>query len=356
MSLHIHSPDRDLAATLRLHAGELALGDELSVGPQGADVVIADDYLRQPPPSLVARALGRLGREEPLHGHLLARTVALRQALRARRRLPPGAGPRFLLRVDDFPRWDLPLEEYLAFHRALGGAPYLVGVTPRLAKNPLDQSDRETRALTGAERTALDRLVAEGAQVALHGLTHRTRATRPHSELAGLTGAEAGALLDEGLAALDRPALGFIPPFNHFAPEHWPALARRFALVAAGGRESPRSFGLFSSPAALDRGLYVPSYAPAYGRARDVRRFVETLIHETSEEVWVPLTLHWAWEREDRFAGVSALVGALRGRLWRWQDLVDEARRSVEIAAAESRRSRGTGRVTHVPLPQETVR
>ncbi len=323
MPVRIDVRDGELEATLRWHLRDLVdlPGPPVIVGEE-ADVVVRQGYLRpRALPYPVSRALARLGREPPLHAKLVERTAAVRRRVRARLGLCGGSGPRFLLRVDDFNRWDRPLSEFLAFHRTLGGQPYLLAVTPRLALDPLDPDDRRTRPLSEDERAALAEARASGARMALHGLTHRTLRRRPHSELAGLGETAVGELCDEALALLEGPVDAFVPPFNHFDPAAFRALSRRFSVIC-GGPESIRPFGFFTSPAVLGGALYVPSYSPAYGRAAELERFARTLVRRVDEEVWVPLTLHWAWETRDRFRGVQGLLETIAGRVHPWDDLM----------------------------------
>src|SRR5205823_12691536 len=84
-------------------------------------------------------------------------------------RRTPGAERLVLVRVDDYPRWDRPLEEFLLFDALLARyeIPYAVGVTPFLSIEP------RTGRLEPGEVAALGRLVARGVTLAEHGFTHR---------------------------------------------------------------------------------------------------------------------------------------------------------------------------------------
>ena len=93
------------------------------------------------------------------------------------------------------------------------GVPYLLAVLPRPCKHYLDPDATGDRPLTADERELLARACAEGAEPAVHGLTHRTRARSPrrHCELCGLSPDALAQLLDRAAAELAErrsPALG----------------------------------------------------------------------------------------------------------------------------------------------------
>ena len=111
------------------------------------------------------------------------RIQMLRQKVRNTLAVPPTSTPaRVLLRVDDFPS---PFEEsgnFARFHSIAlaNNIPYLLGVTPYLARQS------SCSQLTDPEHRMLRECIQEGAEVALHGMTHKKRAARPASELWGL--------------------------------------------------------------------------------------------------------------------------------------------------------------------------
>ena len=171
------------------------------------------------------------------------------------------------------------------FHEIMRGAgvPYLIAVTPRVARNYLSPRDTASRPLRRDEEEMLGRLAEDGVAFALHGLDHRTRYSEPrrHSELCGLGTAAAAALLDEGLGILGelgiRPRV-FVPPFNRFDAEQYPALAERFPVVC-GGPETVPLMGFHATPLWRGDAVYLPAYPPLYDRAAGVgggcRRLVE---------------------------------------------------------------------------------
>jgi Uncharacterized protein conserved in bacteria (DUF2334) len=255
------------------------------------------------------------------------------------------APPRFLIRVDEFPHymaWDDPArygtEGYRRFHATLAGAaaPYLVAVLPRVSHASLDPREDRWRPLQDDERALLGELPAEGVSFGLHGLDHRTRHASPrrHSELCGL-GAEATAtLLDEGLAEL--AALGiapevFVPPYNRFDAAQYDLLARRFAVVC-GGPESVGLLGFQRTPVWRGEAVYLPSYFPLYGHAREVLPAARRLI-EQRVGLWAPIVLHWGWEADEDWEALERLVELVAPYCAHWEDFLAAVRASA--AAAE---------------------
>ena len=79
-------------------------------------------------------------------------------------------------------------------------------------------------------------------------------------------------LLDDALAELARHEIRpdvFVPPYNRFDARQFEALARRFAVVC-GGPESIGLMGFQRTPQWRGETVYLPSYAPVYGRAARV--------------------------------------------------------------------------------------
>ena len=272
----------------------------------------------------VAYKLGRLDYERRV---VAPRLAALGSA--------SDAPPRFLVRVDEFPHyraWDDPKRFGTAifehFHEIMSGAgvPYLVAVLPRLSHDPLAPGGEDSRALQDDEVAMLARLRRDGVSFALHGLTHRTRYASPrrHSELCGLTLRETGDLLDTGLAELAKADIStevFVPPYNRFDAAQLEPLARRFQVVC-GGPESIGHVGFQVTPQRRGETVYLPSYAPFYGRASEVRPAAERAI-EDGWGLWVPIVLHWGWEAEDGWTELEKLVRALAGYAAPWGEFID---------------------------------
>ena len=288
----------------------------------------------RPIPSSPARFLQRVQRK--LGGLDYERAVAapLASARRAALGAAAAAPPRFLVRVDEFPHYlaaDQPdrygTEGYRRFHAlmATAGVPYLVAVLPCVSDAPLDPGGAGRRSLQQDERALLAQLEQDGVAFGLHGLDHRTRAasSRRHSELCGLGPAATETLLDEAFAELAPLGIVpevFVPPYNRFDAEQYDVLARRFAVVC-GGPESVGLLGFQRTPLWRGEAVYLPSYQPLYGHAREVLPAAERLI-AGDIGVWAPIVLHWGWEADEDWAALERLLAAIAPYAARWQDFL----------------------------------
>lgn len=229
--------------------------------------------------------------------------------------------PTVLLRVDDYPHWSVGLERYWAFHTlmAAGGAPFLLAATPFLAANPLTP-DSPPRPLIAEEWARLAAAVARGeVEVALHGITHRTRHPGPASEFDGVPAVEATQGLADAWGALEqrgcRP-VAFVPPFNRLPPAIWSALPPQCRILCLGP-ESLRDAPALPVPTHRDGRCVVMSLPPFYGRARAILRALRRGRWLERGGAVVPITLHWTWELED-LAGVTELIEAVAPFAVRW--------------------------------------
>lgn len=245
-----------------------------------------------------------------------------------------GGAPRLLVRVDEFPHaraYDLPdrygLEGFARFHDTLtrAGVPYLIAVTPVVSHDYLDPAARESRPMSDAERELLLRALSEGAAAALHGLDHRTLDARPrhHSEFTGLARGELDRRVGEGLGLLAELGVEprvFVPPFNRFDSDQYDPLAARFDVIC-GGPETVASLGWHRSPLWRGDAVYLPSYAPLYGRAGAVEDELRR-VSAGAGGLWLPVTLHWGWEAEDGWSALERLADAMAPDAVHWEDFL----------------------------------
>ncbi len=234
----------------------------------------------------------------------------------------------FLIRVDDFPAWTeemnrfVPSADFMAFHRVLAshGIPYMLASTPQPALCPLEMNRTETRSLSDEECSIIRTIAAEGATIGLHGITHHTRAPRPHSEFLDIDDGFFAELVAYGDHELHRltgiRAEVFVAPFNRMSKSQLAVLATRFPVVC-GGPETVPSVGKLDAFAISPASVYLPSYPPHYGRAHEI------LANLKSGPSAFPtcLTLHWEWERRRGYQELDELCKALKGRVAAWNTL-----------------------------------
>lgn len=262
-------------------------------------------------------------------GYPLGEVVA-RATINLRRRMHDAdSSPAVLIRVDDFPHWAVPITRFWEFHARLADqqVPYLVAATPFLAAEPFstagyprEHHEREWIALA-------DALARGELEVALHGVTHRTRRERFASEFDGLTFEQAQHRIAEAwrfLVARGFRPVAFVPPFNRLPPELWDALPAQCPILCLGP-ESLHDVPLLWSPTAFRGRIVVLSLAPFYARARDILRALERGRWLEEPGAIIPITLHWTWELRDGFAAVAELARLLKGRVIRWAPLAAEA-------------------------------
>jgi Uncharacterized protein conserved in bacteria (DUF2334) len=280
---------------------------------------------------LIYKLACRYGEHALAYRQLAARTAGL----------PTGtSAPRLLVRVDEFPHaqaWDEPerfgTSRFERFHEIMAGTgvPYLIAVLPRVSRAPLSPAGTDSRPLQDAEVAVLRRLAGERVSFALHGRDHRTRFASPrhHSELCGLDRAQTERLIDEALAELAahgiRPDV-FVPPFNRFDARQLEWLADRFAVVC-GGPESIGLMGFQRTPQRRGDVVYLPSYAPYYGRAAEPLKALPRAI-ERARGRWVPIVLHWGWEAEAGWTDLARLAELIAPYAAPWDDFLATVERN----------------------------
>jgi hypothetical protein len=327
---------RDEERTARLLLSGLAIDDSALALPE---------VRRAARPSPVpVRAVRLYQRLQMRRGRLSFERRLLPQAVAARCAAAPKAmhmSPRVLLRVDEFPHarslddrgYDR--DAFERFHDVLAeaGIPYLIAVLPHPSHDYLNPRTSGGRPLDEAEVAVLSRVGGEGVTLGLHGRDHRTRHARPsrHSELCGLGTEALERLLDAALAtmgAVDAAPRVFVPPFNRFDASQWDVLARRFDVIC-GGPESVALLGWHATPTWRGDAVWLPSYPPLYGRAREIAPAVERMADEAAG-AWLPVTLHLGWEVDDALAGLKSLARALVGRAVSWSDFLEEVAATAE--------------------------
>jgi peptidoglycan/xylan/chitin deacetylase (PgdA/CDA1 family) len=209
------------------------------------------------------------------------------------------------------------------------GVPYLIAVLPRVSHDALNPEESSWRALSDDERALLAELPADRVSFGLHGLDHRTRS--------GLDRAATEALLDQGLAELAPLGISpdvFVAPYNRFDAAQYDVLARRFAVVT-GGPESVGLLGFQRTPVWRGEAVYLPSYHPLYGHAREVLPAAQRLI-ERRAGLWAPIVLHWGWEADEDWQALERLLEAIAPYAADWEDFLAAVRASGSGGACAS--------------------
>lgn len=222
---------------------------------------------------------------------------------------------RFILRVDDFPRWDLPIKHFLKCDAILAkfGIEYCLGVTPQIALDPLNPFSECEPGLSDDAADILQK-ISKRVEISLHGLTHRVLNHNLRSEFNGLKPSIIEKYIVNGLNLLHDVKLtsvSFIPPFNSISIPALPILAQYFKILF-GGPESITTLGFYKSPSFLGEMIYLPSYPPAYDRAQNMCNFVKQ-VKQINLPLIIPLTIHWAWEERDKFYAFEKLCQELVG-------------------------------------------
>lgn len=272
-------------------------------------------------------------------GQLSYRDSWLSPLQAARRQALGGAadgGPRFLVRVDEFPYYsglDNPkygLQASKRFHAVMAeeGVPHLMSVVPQWTHEPLKPTGSGGRPLDDEDHALLEQMRQDGVTFAQHGHTHRTRFRNPrrHSELCGLDATGLTELLERGRAELAEAGVHtriLVPPFNRFDAAQWPVLEQLYDVIT-GGPESVMLMGFHGGPQWRGSAIYLPCYAPLYSSAEDILPAVEEMI---ASEVggWIPIVLHMGWEIDDHYTALRRLATRIAPHTASWEDLLTAA-------------------------------
>lgn len=311
---------------------------------------VAEAVADKPIPSRFSRRLqrrqmerGRLAYEDDVVAPLAAARAAV---------LGPHADgpPRFLLRVDGFPHDDAApgapgaVHGYRRAHAILREAavPYLLSVSPLVARDADDPAAEEWRPHSAEEREALADARRDGVAFGTCGLDRRTRHAdaQRRSELVGLGRKETAQRLDRAQAIMREEALHadvFVAPFDRFERSQYASIAERWDVVT-GGPGSVEHVGFHRTPLWRGDAVYLPAYPPLHGRAADVIAGVRTLTAARTA-VWAPVVVDWRAEELRGFDDLVRLAEALTGLARPWDEFlaaVDMSRRVGELALASA--------------------
>lgn len=233
--------------------------------------------------------------------------------------LDPGT-PKIFIRVDDFPYFDLDNIEFLRCHEIFEAlrVPYILGVTPFW-----EFEQGKVRELRDEDARIL-RQCKPLATIGLHGFSHH-----PYPEFALLdeldhySASEIDILMRRTLCkweelGLDPPNL-LIVPFNTIRLTRFVHFSKYFRYIF-GGPSSLSTMGGYSLYEQIGGAYWLPSYQPYYGHCRYMLRYLGRC-KPANKECYVPLTIHWAWERRDNFKAMRELLWILRDRIVSFDDV-----------------------------------
>ena len=294
--------------------------DIISVLPK---LNIDENFLILKKPTIFERAINKFifQKKTNIYKRVLFKILELRKKLKQVFDVSVNGEIKFLLRVDDFPRHDLPTEKFFRFYEIFEKyqIPFLLGVTPFISKEPMDYKNKEYRKLTDKEFNFLQESTKEVVEVALHGFHHKKIKKNVKSELIGMTEKKLEEKIILSLKELaDFDVKVFIPPFNTIDEDSFKVVSKYFVCISAG-REAIPYLGFRLTPSYFYNILYIPSYEPAYGYAFEVSEYVDKLL-EIKDNIVVPLTLHWSWEVKDDFKYVKVLAEKIEDRVIKWRD------------------------------------
>lgn len=232
----------------------------------------------------------------------------------------PNTKTRFLIRVDDFPRWDLNSYEYLEFHEIMKqfDVPYIVGVTPFLSFN-------ENKYIQISEED-INIIKQHDLKIAVHGFNHYNYGDAKNTS-------ELAAYSDEVLEKLILKTKDFfisngicmpktfISPYNAMNFSNYKVLSKYFTVITGGPLtlntmpEAKYVMGVF-----LEDSLYLPSYYPFYGTSREVIYGLKKNVFN-SKSIIIPITLHWAWEKRDNYKKLKELLTLIKDEVISWDEI-----------------------------------
>ena len=234
---------------------------------------------------------------------------------------------RFVVRVDDFPRWDLSNDEFLRFNDVMTSydIPYIIGVTPFL-----DFYGGEFKPVPGP---VLRLLKEHDIDYALHGFNHYNYGGN-QGEMGHYDDQTIQSMLLKSKELFEKEGLAFpnifIPPFNIITADNFHSLAKNFRVICGGSMAFSTMPSVKTIMGAFVEGcLYLPCYAPFYNRAESIFKGISKEQFLMEEDILIPITIHWAWERYDDYKSLRTLLDSIKGRCESWQRLVSKVDKIV---------------------------
>ena len=231
---------------------------------------------------------------------------------------------RFLLRIDDFPRFDIGINGLMDFHDICKEyrIDYLIGVTPYITDDPFTPSKKMPDPLKDDEIDLLLSMKKDSVEFGLHGITHRTLYKRYHTESVGLKGDEfrrSIILAKEYLTGIGIEFDTYIPPFNTLDMNNYLVIKDLFRGIT-GGPEAIPTIGIRHSPTSLKGKPYIPVYHPFYDKCSCLAEILDQIGPIAGARI-IPLAVHWSWEIGSKFSHFRKVCDIITGKTIKWNEL-----------------------------------
>ena len=231
---------------------------------------------------------------------------------------------KFLLRIDDLPRFDIGINGLMDFHDICKEyrIDYLIGVTPYITDDPFTPSKKMPDSLKDDEIDLLLSMKKDSVEFGLHGITHRTLYKRYHTESIGLKGAEfrrSIILAKEYLTGIGIEFDTYIPPFNTLDMNNYLVIKDLFRGIT-GGPEAIPTIGIRHSPTSLKGKPYIPVYHPFYDKCSCLAEILDQIGPIAGARI-IPLAVHWSWEIGSKFSHFRKVCDIITGKTIKWNEL-----------------------------------
>jgi len=229
--------------------------------------------------------------------------------------------PLFLIRIDDFPHWELDNQEFKKFNEIMEKfeIPYLCGIIPKLSLNRKNPLNTKFRILVKEDIEIIKHPLIE---IGMHGYTHQTIKYGKSKEFAGIDEKKAEEKIMNGLKTFknfELEPIAFIPPFDEIDLPSYKIISKYFKIIT-GGPSSTKNLGYKVSPCFFENSIYVASYRPLCNSCFEIYKFLKE--NEIERKIILPIVIHWANEAKNNYEYLKELLKIIKGNVIRWKDLL----------------------------------
>jgi glycosyltransferase involved in cell wall biosynthesis len=167
----------------------------------------------------------------------------------------------------------------------------------------------------------IDKLIESGAEIGIHGFTHKGNFGPFNSELMQLKYPEIDSKVKETFSCLNGKKINcriLVPPFNAIGPEQIRVLSTSFDVIC-GGPETMRFSGRIAGAAAITGGgWYIPSLFPFYS---DSEVMLDSGLDKKIGRIrgLYCITVHFSNEEKDGFSSLSKLIDKINVPIISWE-------------------------------------